>query len=194
MERFFAYYRRHILLPDQAVAYLAEHGEVRRYAKGDFFMRPDERMPYWCMVLEGLACGYALDQTARRRIHWFALPMQGFAGVRHLYTPRKSGHYIQFLRESIILRIPALRMREAKERFAEVSELLHILKQHHIDRSERLREVLQHATAYGRYAAFMASFPQLGPLTDPEQQADFINVGRTRLFHVRKEWLKKGGR
>lgn len=118
----------------------------------------------------------------------------GFTGLRHLYTPRKSGHYIQFVRDSILLRIPALRMREAKERFAGVSELLHVLKQQYIDRNDLLRNVLQHAQAYDRYATFMESFPELALITNPDQQADFINIGRTRFFHVRKEWLGRGGK
>lgn len=189
MERFFAHYRRHIPLPDQAVAYLAEHGQVRRYAKGDFFMRPDERMPYWCMVLEGLACGYTIDEAGQRRIRWFARPMQGFAGVRHLYSPSKSGHYIRFLENTKLYRIPALRMREAKERFAEVSELLHILKQQYIDRQDNLVEVLQHPTAYGRYVAFRANFPEIATRVNAKAQSDFINVRRSKLFEARKQWL-----
>lgn len=194
MDRFLEFIAHYIQLSAEARNYLAQHSRIMSYAKQEFFMLPDERMPYWCMMLEGLACGYTLDRKGQRRIHWFALPNQGFTGVRHLYTPRQPGHYIQFLQDSAILRIPALRMREAQERFEEVSNLLHILKQQYIDRNDHLKTVLHQSTAYMRYARFVELFPELVFITTPEQQADFINIGRARLFHVRKEWLMKGGK
>lgn len=194
MERFFKHHERHIELSPAAQRFFLKHSRVLTYPRNAFFMRPDERMPYWCMVLEGLACGYTLDEEGLRRIHWFALPNQGFTGVRHLYTPSKAGHYIQFLQDSAILRIPALRMRQAKEQFPEVSEFLHILKQQYIDRNDQLKIVLQQSTAYMRYAHFAEFFPELVFITTPEQQADFINVGRTRFFHARKRWLRERGR
>jgi len=184
MHRFFQYCQDYIPITQAAETFLARHGQVRQYAKGDFFMRPDERMPYWCMVLEGLAFGYTLDDDGLRRIHWFALPMQGFAGVRHLYTPRQAGHYIQFGADTTILRIPALRMREAKEQFPEVSEFLHIFKQQYIDRYERLVTVLQVMNAYDRLRAFRHYFPSLFQILDPLMLADHLNFSRATVYRV----------
>jgi len=189
MDRFFEHFSKWVHLSVAARAFIRRHGRVMSYLPEAYFMQPDERMPYWCLVLEGLACGYTLDEDGRRRIHWFALPMQGFAGVRHLYTPKKAGHYIQFLEVSTILRLPALRMREGKERFAELSELLHVMKQRYIDQREKLVKVLQKPTASGRYATFMDEFLDVAARTKPEQQMDFINVGRTQFFEARKHRL-----
>src|SRR5690606_1203507 len=194
MHRFFQHCRSYLVLPQEAEAFLASHGEVCHYARGEFFMRADERKPYWCVVLEGLVCGYTLDQAGRRRIHWFATPMQGFAGVRHLYTPRPSAHYIQFMEVTRILRFPALRMREGKERFSELNEWLHIMKQQYIDRQDRLAEVLQQPTTYDRFIVFMKHFAELARRTTPDQQMDFINVGHSQFFEVRKRWLRSGAK
>ncbi len=190
MNRFAHYFHQRIPLSDPARAFLQQHGRVLVYDRLAHFMQPDERMPYWCVVLEGLAYGYTLDEQGGRCIHWFATEMQGFAGVRHLYTPKRAGHYIQFAEVSAVLRIPALRMREAKERFPEVSELLHVMKQQHIDQQDRLVQVLQRPTAYGRFAAFMAMFAKLAARTTPEQQMDFINVSRPTYYRVLKRWLR----
>lgn len=190
MDRFFTYHQRHIALPKEAKTFFMRYGEICQYDKDEYFMRPDERMPYWCIVLDGLACGYTLEADGLRRIRWFALPTQGFAGVRHLYTPRQLTLYIQFLAGSTVLRIPALRMRQAKERFPEVSEFLHILKQQYIDRNDRLRDLLQLPTALERYTAFMAWFPELTAVTTAYEQAAFINISRSQLFEVRRQWLK----
>lgn len=193
MDRFFDHSQRYFPLPDEAIAFLATHGEVKDYRKGELFMRPDERMPYWCMVLEGLAFGYTLYAAGDRRIHWFARPMDGFAGVRHLYSPAGQGLFIAFLEPTTVYRIAALRMREAKERFAAVSELLHIYKQHHLDRHSLLERVLHQPTAYARYVLFRETFPEIARFVSPQHQADFINVGRSQFFEVRRRWLRGGG-
>jgi len=189
MHRFFQHCRSYLVLPQEAEAFLASHGEVCHYARGEFFMRADERKPYWCVVLEGLVCGYTLDQAGRRRIHWFATPMQGFAGVRHLYTPRPSAHYIQFVEVSVVWRIRASKMREAKERFAEMSELLHVMNQRYKDRQDMLIEVLQQPSAYERYTKFLDSFPELANRIEPEQERDFINIARTTYYRVLNRYL-----
>ncbi len=191
MNRFIDHFHRRVSLSAPAEAFLRQHARVVVYAPHAYFMHPDERMPYWCVVLEGLACGYTLDTEGRRRIHWFASEMQGFAGVRHLYTPKRAGHYIQFTEVSTILRIPALRMREAKEQFPEVSELLHVVKQQYSDRQDKLVQLLQQPTAYGRFAAFMATFPELAVRTTPDQQMDFINLSRPTFYRAQKRYLTK---
>lgn len=155
------------------------------------FMTPDVRMPYWCVVLDGLAYGYTLDADGQRRIRWFATEMQGFAGVRHLYTPKQTEHYIQFAEVTTILRIRASRMREGKERFTELSELLHVMNQRYKERQDKLVGILQQPSTYGRFAAFMSDFPELAKRTTPDQQMDFINVGHSQFFEARRRWLRR---
>src|SRR5690554_7406764 len=120
MERLLSFWNLHTRITKEAEQYLLRHGSLETYGSRMYFMHPHQRKPYWCIVLDGLACGYIVDATGERQIRWFAEPLQGFTGVRHLYTPRKSNHYIQFLAESRILKVPALKMRIAKERFPEV--------------------------------------------------------------------------
>jgi len=188
MNRFIDYFRRRVPLTDAAERFLRQHSRVQVYDRLNHFLTPEVRAPYWCVVLEGVACGYTLDADGQRRIHWFATEMQGFAGVRHLYTPRPAGHYIQFIEVSRVLCIPALRMREAKERFAEVSEVLHVMKQQYIDRQDKLVEVLQQESAYKRYTMFLATFPELAKRTAPEQEMDFINIARPTYYRVLKRY------
>ena len=194
MNRFIDYFRRRVALTDAAEQFLRQHSRVQVYDRLNHFLTPEVRAPYWCVVLEGVACGYTLDADGQRRIHWFATEMQGFTGVRHLYTPRPAEHYIQFIEVSVMLQIPALRMREGKERFAEVSEVLHVMKQQYIDRQDKLVEVLQQPSTYRRFAAFMQHFPELAWRVPPDRQMDFINVGHSQFFDARKRWLRGGGR
>lgn len=134
MNRFIDYFRRRVPLTDAAEQFFRQHSRVVAYDRHNHFLTPEVRMPYWCVVLEGMAYGYTLGEDGQRYIRWFATEMQGFAGVRHLYTPRPALHYIQFAEVSRILRIPALKMREGKERFVEVSELLHVMNQRYQER------------------------------------------------------------
>jgi hypothetical protein len=192
MNRFIDYFRHRLPLSAPAEAFLRRYGKVQVYDCLAHFMTPDVRMPYWCVVLDGLACGYTLDTDGRRRIRWFAADMQGFAGVRHLYTPKQAEHYIQFTEVTTILRIPASRMREGKERFAEVSELLHVMNQRYKERQDKLVHVLQHLSAYDRYVSFLTSFPELANRTTPEQQMDFINIARPTYYRVLKRYSDNG--
>jgi len=189
MNRFIEYIDRHISLSTPAEVFLRQHGRVLTFDRLAHFMTPEIRMPYWCVVLEGLAYGYTLNESGQRNIHWFAAEMQGFAGVRHLYTPRPAEHFIQFSEVTSLLCIPALRMREGKERFSKVNELLHIMKQQYIDRQDKLVRLLQQTFAYDRYVRFLTDFPGLAKRLTPEQQMDFINIARPTYFRVQKQYL-----
>jgi len=189
MNRFIDYFRQRIPLSAPAEAFLRRHGRVMVYDRLAYFMTPDVRMPYWCVVLDGLACGYTLDADGQRHIRWFATEMQGFAGVRHLYTPEQAEHYIQFTEVTTILCIRASRMREGKERFTEVSELLHLMNQRYKERQDKLINVLQQTLAYDRYVRFLTDFPELAKRITPEQQMDFINIARPTYFRVQKQYL-----
>ncbi|WP_262249115.1 Crp/Fnr family transcriptional regulator [Parapedobacter soli] len=189
MNRFISYIRHRIPLPAEAEAFLWQHGRVMAYDRLNHFLTPQVRAPYWCVVLEGMAYGYTLDKDGQRYIHWFAMEMQGFTGVRHLYTPNPGLHYVQFAEVSRILRIPALKMREGKERFPELSELLHVMKQQYIDRQDKLVEVLQQESAYKRYTKFLAAFPALADRMTPDQTMDFINIARPTYYRVLKRYL-----
>lgn len=191
MNRFVRHYAKRIPLSDAAVEFLRKHGKVQQHEQLVHFRMPDMRMPYWCVILEGMACGYTLDAKGYRRIRWFAMEMQGFTGVRHLYTPKPSEQYIQFTERTTILRIPALRMREGKERFPEINELLHVMKQQYINQQDKLVSVLQQPTTYERFAEFMRQFPDLARRTTSEQQMDFINMGHSQFFGVRRLWLRQ---
>lgn len=192
MDRFFEYFRKRLHLSGAAETYLRQHARVMFYDRLNHFLTPEVRAPYWCVVLQGLAYGYTLGEDGQRYIRWFAAEMQGFAGVRHLYTPSPSEHYIQFIEVSTVLCIPASRMRDGQKQFAELSEYLHVMKQQYIDRQDKLVKVSQEPTTYGRFAAFMKHFPNLARRTMPEQQMDFINVGHSQFFEARKRWLRDG--
>jgi len=189
MNRFIDYFHQRIPLSAPAEAFLRRHGRVMVYDRFAYFMTPDVRMPYWCVVLDGLACGYTLDADGQRHIRWFATEMQGFAGVRHLYTPEQAEHYIQFTEVTTILCIRASRMREGKERFTEVSALLHLMNQRYKERQDKLINVLQQSLAYDRDVRFLTDFPELAKRITPEQQMDFINIARPTYFRVQKQYL-----
>ncbi len=148
MNRFIEYFRNRVPLSAEAQTFLEQHARVSVYDRRSYFLTPETRAPYWCVVLQGTACGYTLEESGQRRIHWFATEMQGFAGVRHLYTPKPSEHYIQFIEVSTVLCIPASRMRMGKEQFAELNEYLHVMKQRYIDRQDMLVAVLQQDSSY----------------------------------------------
>lgn len=190
MERLLDYWRRYTAVSAEACRFVISHGLIEHHPAGEHFMHPDQRKPYWCLVLEGLACGYVLDANSKRYIQWFAEPMHGFTGARHLYTPRKAGHYILFLDHSTILRLPASQMRTAKERFPEVSELLHVLKQQYIDRQDAHISILQQPSAYERYDQFRQHFPDLASRLPTDVQMDFINVSRSHFFAIQNRWLR----
>ncbi|PPL04303.1 Crp/Fnr family transcriptional regulator [Parapedobacter indicus] len=189
MNRFINYIHQRIPLSAPAKAFIRRHSRVLVYDRFAHFMTPEVRMPYWCVVLDGLACGYTLDADGQRHIRWFAKEMQGFAGLRHLYTPKQAEHYIQFTEVTTILCIRASHMREGKERFTEVSELLHLMNQRYKERQDKLINVLQQTLAYDRYVRFLTDFPELAKRITPEQQMDFINIARPTYFRVQKQYL-----
>lgn len=191
MNRFINHFKQYIPLSDAAEAYLRQHARIQLYDKLNHFLTPEVRAPYWCMVLDGTACGYTLEASGQRYIRWFATERQGFAGVRHLYTPKPSAHYIQFTEISTILCIPALKMREGKERYPELSEYLHVMKQQYSDRQDMLVEVLQQPSAYERYERYRAVFPALARRLMPEYEMDFISIPRSTYYRVVKQYRKK---
>lgn len=191
MHRFIHHWRRYVSVSEDARDFLLQHARVVQFAAGDHFMRFGERKPYWCLVLEGLAFGYVLYADGRRRILWFATPMQYFAGVQHLYTRRLVDHAIEFATPSVILQISVMHMREAKERYREMNELLHIHKQQQINRQEQLHGIVLIPDTYERFASFMDKFPEIAAVTTGQEQADLLNMGRSMLFEARKRVLRR---
>ena len=195
MNRFITHFRRRLPLSEAAEAYLRQHARIWVYDRMSYFLTPEVRAPYWCVVLTGIACGYTLTSSGLRRIHWYATELEGFASVKRLYTPRPAAHYIQFMEVSTIVCIPALRMREGKERFSELGEYLHVMEQQYIDRQDKLVAVLQQQSAFERYAMFQELFPALARQITSEQEMDFINIPRTTYYRVAKQYgdQQRGG-
>lgn len=188
MDRLIIYWHRYTPVSPEASQLFQDR--IVHYRRNEYFMRPNQHRPYWCVLLTGLACGYVLDASGQRCIQWFASEMQGFTGVKHLYTPRKANHYIQFLEDSTLLCMPASAMRTAKEHYPEVSELLHVLKQKYIDQQEAHIFILQQPNAYERYIAFREKFPELIQRTTIQQQCDFINISERSLNRAKKQYLQ----
>lgn len=188
MERLFTFWQKYTPVPAHVKRYIEEHAQIREYLAGEYFMQAGERMPYWCLVLAGLACGYTIDEEGGHHIHWFALPYQGFIGVQHLYTQRRENVYIQFLRPTTIIQLYALRMREAKEQFPEVSELIHVLKQRFIGRQYRLIQVLQIMDGTERIIMFKQAFPILFSSLNPEQLAAHLNLSLSTVYRALRKF------
>ncbi|HWK99843.1 MAG TPA: hypothetical protein VNQ55_07845 [Parapedobacter sp.] len=62
MNRFIDYFRRRVPLTDAAEQFLRQHGRIVAYDRHNHFLTPEVREPYWCVVLEGMACGYTLTK------------------------------------------------------------------------------------------------------------------------------------
>lgn len=190
MQRFINHWSHYVPVSKDARKFLLQKAEIISYPAGDHFMWMDERKPYWCMALTGLAFGYTLDAEGNRSIHWFAGPMQGFTGTRHLHTPKGPSQAIQFHADSVIVRIPALHMRAAKKQYSEVSELLHVVHQHNQAQQAHLVTVLQQRTANARFAAFMTYFKNIAEQTTPAEHMDFINMGRGSYYRAKSHYLR----
>lgn len=190
MDRLFAFWRKYTGIPNPAKRYIQRHAQITEFHAGDYFMQPGDRMPYWCIVLKGLANGYTIDADGRQHIHWFALPNQGFTGTRHLYTQQPQLHYIQFLQSTSLLMISSLKAREGKELFPAMSELIHVMKQHFIDNTNTLVEVLHETDINRRYAAFVEKFPEIERLTTRAQQKAFINMANGSFYRAKNHYLR----
>lgn len=189
MKRFISHWRYHMDVSKEAEVFLLQRAQVVDYMAYDHFMQPGERKHYWCFVLKGLAFGYTLDADGRRSIHWFAGPMRGFTGVRHLHTSKGPSQAIQFRTDSTILRIPALHMRAAKIRYHEVSELLHLIHHYNEKQKDHLLHIVKQPNADARFAAFMVHFAEFARLTSPAEHMDFINMGRSSYYRAKNHYL-----
>lgn len=153
-------------------------------------MQMDERKPYWCLVLEGLAIGYTLYKDGHRRIRWFAPPMVDFTGTRHLHTMRNTNTAIQFTLPTALLCIPITQWRSAERRYREVSDLLHILKQRRMDQRDALIEVLQESSSNMRFEDFMQHFRFIAQQTSAGDHMDFINLGNGSYYRAKSHYLR----
>jgi len=189
MERLFTFWRKYTPIPPTVKTYVEQHAQVKEYPARSYFMRPGERKPYWCLVLEGMAYGYSFDEAGRQHVYWFALPYQGFIGTRHLYTEAAQPLYIRFIQPTQLLLLSAFKAREGKEHFKELSELMHVLKQQFIKRNNKLIRILQEPDLDKRYASFVSEFPKIERATTAAQQMAFINMANGSFYRAKNHYL-----
>jgi len=189
MDRFFTFWRKHIKIPAEAQAFMETHAQLKHYQKGEVFSAPDEARLYWCYILDGLVGGIYYSEDGSMQIRWLATPNNYFTGTEHLFTKKPQPLFIEFLRPTTLLLLPREIALEGQRRYPAISELFHILKQHHINRLRKQVAVFEHIDFYGRYQTFLAELPELAFHTTKAQQASFLHISRGSFFRVQKQYL-----
>lgn len=194
MEHFEQFWRNHYgPLGEAAIRYLYHHKQLRNYPRGQLIKLDKEEFPFLCIVMEGLVGGYQNDRNGRRVMRELALPMDFFTGTQHTFSSRKRPLEFIALKATRLLLISIPLARDGQWRFAEISELFHVLKQRKILRLRKLVEIYQETDAYGRYFLFWDLLPEIAgsPLVTNATSAELLRISLGHLTKVKRKYFGK---
>ncbi len=174
---------------DQARAYLKEGCQERHYRRDRVIRLPDERFPYLCIVLEGLAGGYHYDYGGRRRLRELVLPMDFFTGTKHVFS--RTVYPVEYvaLQKTRLLLLLLPHVQEGQRRYPEIGELIQVLKQRKILLLRALVEIYQEERAFDRYSVYAERLPDWPfslPLT---YQANLLRMSLGHIKKMKKRYL-----
>lgn len=190
VERFFTFWSRYMAIPEDARNFLEQHGMIKQFAKGAIFSRPDEARRYWCFVLDGLVAGIHYPDDGQRVMRWLTIPFSYFTDTEHLFTKRAGNVHIEFLRPTILFMLRNEIALEGQRRFWSISELFHILKQHHINRLRKYALIFQQPSHYQKYKLLIEELPEIVAQTTNEQRWHYLQMSKGSYYRAKKRYLK----
>lgn len=195
MERLFTYWIKHCpgLEAETKQFVLANHA-VETYPKNTVVKLPDQEFSFWGMVLDGQLGAYVIDASGDPVLVELFLPLDFFTGTEHLFTQRNRKIEYRALEKSTVLLLSNKGAREGQQRYREVAELFHVLKQKRIQFLRNLLLVYMEKDYYARYCTYRRLFRDVIPFLAHNVQWQLLRMGESSYYRVKKKYLESDGK
>jgi len=190
MQRLFTYWSKYCpTLPTEVKRFVTDHVHIHHHRKSEIVKLPDEDFRYWGLVLSGLIAGYVANRHGEPQLRELLLPLDFFTGSEHPFTTRPYPIEYRVIDTTDLLLLPIAIAREGQQRYREVAELFHVLKQKKINFLRHLLAVYQEDRYYDRYCEYRRLFPHLTHVAPQHAQYQLLRMSETSYYRVKKQYL-----
>lgn len=191
MERLFTFWRKYAELTEEGKSYIIHHSVVLPFADNDIFAHHDEHKHYWCFIPEGLVAAYCRQGDGDSKIAWIAGPLDYFTGTRHPFTDKHDMVDIVCLQAGRLVMIPNSELIYAQQHFADVGELLQVLKQRKISQQDILLEIMRQKNMEQRCMTFFERCSAIALALSREQCCAFLQVSHSTYNRAKRKFLNQ---
>jgi CRP-like cAMP-binding protein len=170
--------------------YLEEACVVLKYSRGAVIKTPNDPLPYFCIVLEGLVGGYESNNGSDPLLRELILPMDYFSGTAHPFSQRNRMMEYRTLTPAAFARFPIHHIRRGQQLYPDMAELFHIMKQRKIDQLRKQIAIYQQKDLASRYALYATLMPDWTHLLPRDVQCQFLQMSKTHFHRAKGHFLR----
>jgi len=164
---------------------------IRKYAKGEFLLRPNQKCEHSFFVEKGLLKQYHIDEKGKEHILQFA-PENWFVADREsAYFDNPSLYFIQAIEDSAVFLIDENFILSLSASTPAFLKFNHTLLHNHIRHLQKRIMMLLSATAEERYLNFISIYPDLTLRVSQIMIASYLGITPESLSRVRKDLAKR---
>ncbi|SKC10715.1 hypothetical protein SAMN05660841_04278 [Sphingobacterium nematocida] len=182
MERlihFFSHYRQ---LSPEARSFIQAHGEIKTYAKNEWYKHGEQSIAKWCFVLEGLVAKIGCKNGSNEYIERLCPTHGYFTGSKHPYSSSSEPLAIQFLQSTTLYEISIIALQEALTIFPELKDIYQVLQQHRQLRLQEQLHILRMSSLHRLHALFVLR-PGIYAHLTVLQRMSYLDISNFREYY-----------
>ena len=175
----------------EALEFLDSDSIIVSFRKEEIIKLPDQHLPYFCVVLEGVVGGYSLNGQSRPLplLRELILPLDYFTGTPHPFSKRNLLTEYRALMPVQLLQIPLGRAVHGQQHYPDIAELFHVMKQRKLNLQRYKVLIYQESDPYYRYRLYRRLLPSWDQFLTNQIQQEFLHLSRSSYFRAKKKFL-----
>lgn len=173
-------------LSEEGENFLFQHGRIKQFEKGNFFVQQNQSNNLFGILLDGLLAYSITNENYDNLLTKVITPRNYFVGSKHIYSTSGALENIHFLKNSEAFIISNEHIRQAIKRFPEFNLMYHILKQQYITICNNFL-YLQQLKNDIKLIYFYRYFPNLKNQLTVVQTCTLLGFSNTRQYYISLE-------
>lgn len=182
MERLIYFFDHYRQLSPETRDFIQAHGEIKTYAKNEWYKHGEQSIPKWCLVLEGLVAKIGSKNGNNEYIERLCPTNGYFTGSKHAYSSSSEPLAIQFLQPTTLYEISNTILQEALAKFPELKEIYQILQQHRQLRLQEQLHILRIPKLHRLHELFVLR-PQVCASLTVAQRISYLDISNFRDYY-----------
>ena len=191
MKRMIVFFERYRPVGETLHHFLTRYGRIRTATNRSYYKMVDQRSEHWCFLLSGTLVYEAFNAKGDTSIVNVAIDNEYFSGTWHPFTQKSLPFALKFISPAVFYEIPNTRYREALKMYTDFSKIIHVLKQHEINKLRRFSEIYR-APLIDRVTLLNRYFPEIASRLTIQQCSELLDFTSSRDYYKSlKKYLKE---
>ena len=191
MDRLLSFWQKYRPQVDPlALQFLREVCQVMAYKKQHIIKLPDQSLPYFYIVLDGVVCGFETNGGRDPSLREIILALDYFSGTLHPFS--RSNRQIEYrtLTPVILLQMTIAQAVHSQQHYPDLAELFQVMKQRKINQLRHQVAIFQEKTLYRRYCLYRQFLPDWAILLPHHTQYQFLQISKAHYKRLKAIWLR----